>query len=227
MFDVGFWELALLAVLALVILGPERLPVVARTLGGWVRRARHIVHNFGEELSGDSSIHELREEVASLKSEIESEAKDTADRVNHMGMSDDLNGHGSFDADTENDHSRSIYEFSIDDVDEIPDTTVGDDDFKYDSVEDGFEHDAMHMDSEHVSASSRAPAAAAEYADSRHSAGDEVEVSIDNDEQDDEALYARARQRYLTTGDEYSEDDEVRSEGEHSGTAHAEPSDRA
>jgi len=40
MFDVGFSELFLLALIGLLVLGPERLPKVARTLGGLVRKAR-------------------------------------------------------------------------------------------------------------------------------------------------------------------------------------------
>jgi sec-independent protein translocase protein TatB len=39
MFDVGFAELFLLALIGLLVLGPERLPAVARTLGGFVRKA--------------------------------------------------------------------------------------------------------------------------------------------------------------------------------------------
>ena len=35
MFDIGFWELTVIAVIGLIVLGPERLPVVARTLGTW------------------------------------------------------------------------------------------------------------------------------------------------------------------------------------------------
>ena len=40
MFDVGFSELLLIAVVALLVLGPERLPKAARFAGLWVRRAR-------------------------------------------------------------------------------------------------------------------------------------------------------------------------------------------
>lgn len=40
MFDVGFAELFLLALIGLLVLGPERLPKAARTVGGFVRKAR-------------------------------------------------------------------------------------------------------------------------------------------------------------------------------------------
>lgn len=219
MFDVGFWELSLIAVLALVILGPERLPVVARTLGGWVRRARHFVSNFGEELTGDSSIQELRNEVRNLKSEIESETSDTADRVSRMGMSDDLNGHESADADATNEHPRSIYEFNVDDVDDMPDITIDGEDSGYGPVGDDSGRDAVNMEPEYIGTSPESPEAVAEYVDSRHDAGHEA---LDDD---DEALYVRARQRYLASGDENFGDNESRPENDR--TDRAEPSDRA
>jgi len=40
MFDVGFAELFLLSLIGLIVLGPERLPAVARTIGGFIRKAR-------------------------------------------------------------------------------------------------------------------------------------------------------------------------------------------
>ncbi|MEW8587286.1 MAG: twin-arginine translocase TatA/TatE family subunit, partial [Candidatus Thiodiazotropha sp.] len=40
MFDVGFWELTIIALVALIVIGPERLPKVARTAGLWLGRGR-------------------------------------------------------------------------------------------------------------------------------------------------------------------------------------------
>lgn len=42
MFDIGFWELAVIGVVALIILGPERLPGAARTAGLWIGKARRM-----------------------------------------------------------------------------------------------------------------------------------------------------------------------------------------
>ena len=36
MFDIGFWELLLIAIIGLVVLGPERLPVAIRTVRNWI-----------------------------------------------------------------------------------------------------------------------------------------------------------------------------------------------
>ena len=44
MFDVGFWEMAFIGVIALVVIGPERLPGVARTAGLWVGKGRRMLN---------------------------------------------------------------------------------------------------------------------------------------------------------------------------------------
>ena len=43
MFDIGFLEIVIIAAIALIVLGPERLPRAARTAGMWVGRARSMV----------------------------------------------------------------------------------------------------------------------------------------------------------------------------------------
>ena len=45
MFDIGFWELMLIGVLGLVVLGPERLPVAIRSVRGWFTSIRTFVMN--------------------------------------------------------------------------------------------------------------------------------------------------------------------------------------
>lgn len=54
MFDVGFSELVLCFVVALIVLGPQKLPAVARTLGRWTGRARSYVRNLSAELERES-----------------------------------------------------------------------------------------------------------------------------------------------------------------------------
>lgn len=44
MFEIGFWELVLVAVIALIVAGPERLPGIARTLGRWAGRSKATVN---------------------------------------------------------------------------------------------------------------------------------------------------------------------------------------
>jgi sec-independent protein translocase protein TatB len=60
MFDVGFSELLVIAVVALIVLGPERLPKAARFAGLWVRRARAQWHSVRAELERDIAAEELQ-----------------------------------------------------------------------------------------------------------------------------------------------------------------------
>lgn len=49
MFDIGFWELAVVGVVALLVFGPERLPGLIRDVGGWLRRFRHMATSVRDE----------------------------------------------------------------------------------------------------------------------------------------------------------------------------------
>ncbi|MFC7301770.1 Sec-independent protein translocase protein TatB [Cognatiluteimonas weifangensis] len=60
MFDIGFSELLVIAVVALLVLGPERLPKAARLTGLWVRRARAQWHAVRAELERDLAAEDLR-----------------------------------------------------------------------------------------------------------------------------------------------------------------------
>jgi sec-independent protein translocase protein TatB len=60
MFEVGFGELLLIAALALVVLGPERLPKVAQQVGRWVGRARAMARQFREQLEEEVNVEPPR-----------------------------------------------------------------------------------------------------------------------------------------------------------------------
>ena len=63
MFDIGFSELLVCAVIALLVLGPERLPQAARTAGRWVGKARRMVQQMSEEIDRQIKAEELRERL--------------------------------------------------------------------------------------------------------------------------------------------------------------------
>jgi sec-independent protein translocase protein TatB len=63
MFDIGFLELLICGVIALLVLGPERLPTAARAAGRWVGRARRMVSQFTSELDSQLKADELRKEL--------------------------------------------------------------------------------------------------------------------------------------------------------------------
>lgn len=60
MFDIGFSELLIIAIVALVVLGPERLPKAARFAGLWVRRARAQWYSVKAEFERDLAADEMR-----------------------------------------------------------------------------------------------------------------------------------------------------------------------
>lgn len=84
MFDIGFSELALIAVVALVVLGPERLPKAARFAGLWVRRARMQWDSVKQELERELEAEELKRSLqdvqASLR-EAEGQLRNTQQQV--------------------------------------------------------------------------------------------------------------------------------------------------
>lgn len=63
MFDIGFSELLVCALLALLVLGPQRLPTAARTLGRWVGRARRVMRQVTDEVDRQLKAEELRERI--------------------------------------------------------------------------------------------------------------------------------------------------------------------
>ncbi|PID61009.1 MAG: twin-arginine translocase subunit TatB [Gammaproteobacteria bacterium] len=91
MFDIGFTEMMLIGVVSLIVIGPERLPAVARTVGTWVGRVRRFVTgvraDFTRELeSGDlrKLIGDQREQINELKkmvNEAKSDFRRDADEI--------------------------------------------------------------------------------------------------------------------------------------------------
>lgn len=61
MFDIGFFELVLIFVIGLLVLGPERLPVVARKVGYWTGRARATFNNLRYELEREAHNRDMQE----------------------------------------------------------------------------------------------------------------------------------------------------------------------
>lgn len=74
MIDFGLSELMLIGVVALIVLGPEKFPRVARMAGSAFGRAQRYVHQLRHEVSNElalDDLHELREEVRDAASEVE------------------------------------------------------------------------------------------------------------------------------------------------------------
>jgi sec-independent protein translocase protein TatB len=76
MFDIGFSELFVIALVALIVLGPERLPKAARFAGLWVRRARAQWYSVKSELENELADEELRRSLRQARSDLE-DARDS------------------------------------------------------------------------------------------------------------------------------------------------------
>jgi sec-independent protein translocase protein TatB len=63
MFDFSFSEILLCFIVALVVLGPERMPGVARTVGRWTGKARVYMRNLSAELERESQVAELKKQI--------------------------------------------------------------------------------------------------------------------------------------------------------------------
>jgi len=78
MFDIGFWELSLIAIIGLVVLGPERLPVAIRTIREWISGVRKFSEGVKTELTEELRIQELH---ANLKKAEQSDMKNLSPEI--------------------------------------------------------------------------------------------------------------------------------------------------
>jgi sec-independent protein translocase protein TatB len=60
MFDIGFWELTLIGIIALLVIGPDRLPGVARNVGMWVGRIRRYVSQVRADIEREIQAEEVK-----------------------------------------------------------------------------------------------------------------------------------------------------------------------
>jgi sec-independent protein translocase protein TatB len=88
MFDIGFSELLVIAVVALIVIGPERLPKVARTAGLLSGRLRRYVNDVKADINREMQLDELRkvqqevaERIAAVESTVQYEMNKMEDAV--------------------------------------------------------------------------------------------------------------------------------------------------
>ena len=96
MFDGGFSEVVIIAIIALVILGPERLPKVARTLGFWVGRARRMVADVKSDIDREmreselADLRKLGNDITDVKDEIEKAGNDAVGDSGTSSVADSI-----------------------------------------------------------------------------------------------------------------------------------------
>jgi len=84
MFDLGFTELMVIAVVALVVIGPERLPRVARTMGHLAGRLQRYVADVKADINREVELDELRkmrDSVKSAASDLETSVRSEMDKT--------------------------------------------------------------------------------------------------------------------------------------------------
>ncbi|MEP6485553.1 MAG: Sec-independent protein translocase protein TatB [Rudaea sp.] len=74
MFDIGTGEVALIAVIALLVLGPDRLPGAARTAGALLRKARQSWNNVRDEIERELQAEELKQSMKKAAQELDPRA---------------------------------------------------------------------------------------------------------------------------------------------------------
>ena len=101
MFDIGFWELLLIGIVTLVVVGPHRLPEVARTAGVYVAKLRRFVAGVKSDINAEletgelkkilgdqrDQIRELKDMVDTTRREIETSTSATVDSVDNFSKS--------------------------------------------------------------------------------------------------------------------------------------------
>tara|TARA_B100001250_G_C19808328_1_gene794499 strand:+ start:1352 stop:1600 length:249 start_codon:yes stop_codon:yes gene_type:complete len=78
MFDFGFWELAIVLIISLIVLGPERLPIFASQLGSWLKKIKDFANSVKTSIENESRMSDLKKIIDEQKEEL-SEIKNTID----------------------------------------------------------------------------------------------------------------------------------------------------
>jgi len=93
MFDIGFFELSLIGVVALVVIGPDRLPGVARTAGKWLGRMNRFVANIKEDIGKeikDEDLKDILNQQKQLADEFKSVAEKAQSSINSINPSESI-----------------------------------------------------------------------------------------------------------------------------------------
>ena len=89
MFDFSFGELLLCFLIALIVLGPQRLPGVARAVGRWTGQAKSYMRNLSAELERETQLADMKKQLEdvqrSMREHTEAIQKEARESVNFVG----------------------------------------------------------------------------------------------------------------------------------------------
>jgi sec-independent protein translocase protein TatB len=97
MFDIGFWELVVIAIIALLVIGPERLPGFAHDVGLWFGKLKRYIHHARRELETEFNIHENRAFQKNLD-DLDNLLKNAPDQANNPDTEHDQPVSNKFNA---------------------------------------------------------------------------------------------------------------------------------
>lgn len=102
MFDFGFWELAIVMVVALLVVGPKRLPALAGQVGRWVGKAKRMIASVRSDIESEIKAAELKDILEKQQSEIgelKEMLKGTKDEIEkELDFGDDKDGDNQNDS---------------------------------------------------------------------------------------------------------------------------------
>lgn len=120
MFDVGFWEILLILILALVVIGPERLPGAARKAGYFVGKARRYIEGVRSEVESELDVNEFKSMLHNQEVQINELQEQIKSGVNDV-KSDVSDATSAAIDDTE---TYSFHDELPEDVDALADTSA-------------------------------------------------------------------------------------------------------
>ncbi len=89
MFDVGFWELCLVGLVTLLVIGPEKLPKAARVAGFWIGKTQNMVASVKAEIKQELQAEEMRQILKEQTGveEVQNLLEESSDAVSKMNSS--------------------------------------------------------------------------------------------------------------------------------------------
>ena len=117
--NIGPIELILICIVALVVIGPERLPMAVKTAGLWIGRFRRSFYKVKSEIERELNADEIRrqlhnesvmEDIEAAKSEVEDFAKDTEESMSNIVNSETFDPGASKESHRKEDEEKSIKE---------------------------------------------------------------------------------------------------------------------
>lgn len=84
MFDISFMELLVISIVALIVIGPERLPAVSRTLGHLYGRCRNFVYAIRTDIHNEMRMEELKKMQSSVQETVQSIEDSVQQGVDHL-----------------------------------------------------------------------------------------------------------------------------------------------